>query len=444
VGGRGVGSGRECLVRLPTRRPGSGARSGQGFSRNSIRAVLHPLANVAGAHGAFWPQADNLGPYGPWGAKVKRLKVLTVIGTRPEAIKMAPVIKELAKYPDEITSVVCATAQHREMLNQVLDVFDIQPDYDLNVMLAGQTLAQLTANILTRLDQVVAQEQPDWVLVQGDTTTVMVASLVAYYHRVRVGHVEAGLRTGDKWQPYPEEINRRITDLLADCYFAPTESNRQNLLREGIPASTIAITGNTVVDALLMTISKIRQETGHSRQWSDNGQRLILVTAHRRENFGQPLIHICRAIAEIAARYPAQIRLVYPVHPNPNVTGPVHEMLAHVPNVTLTEPLDYYDFVRLMSEAHLILTDSGGLQEEAPSLRVPVLVLREVTERPEGVATGVVKLIGTDEQAIVSEVTTLLEDPQAYQAMATGINPYGDGCASQRIVEALRAISPGH
>jgi UDP-N-acetylglucosamine 2-epimerase (non-hydrolysing) len=369
------------------------------------------------------------------------VKVLTVFGTRPEAIKMAPVIKELEKYPDEIQSVNCATAQHREMLDQVLNIFDIQSDYDLNVMLPGQTLSQLTANILTRLDQVVAQERPDWVLVQGDTTTVMVASLVAYYHQARVGHVEAGLRTNDKWQPYPEEINRRLTDVLADLYFAPTEDSKQNLLREGVPESAIVVTGNTVIDALLMTVCQLKQEGVHSQQWTGNGRRLVLVTAHRRENFGQPLMRICRALAEIAALYPGGVQLVYPVHPNPNVLGPVHEMLGNIPNITLMEPLGYYDFVRLMSQAYLILTDSGGLQEEAPSLGVPVLVLREVTERPEGVAAGVVKVVGTDEQTIVREVVTLLENELAYQRMAQGANPYGDGRASQRIVEAIRRAS---
>jgi len=369
------------------------------------------------------------------------VKILTVFGTRPEAIKMAPVIKEMEKYPDEIQSVVCVTAQHREVLDQVLDIFDIQPDHDLNVMLPDQTLSQLTANILTRLEQVVAQERPDWMLVQGDTTTVMVASLVAYYHRVKIGHVEAGLRTGDKWQPYPEEINRRVTDILADLYFAPTEQSRENLLREGVSSDSIVVTGNTVIDALLMTVHRLRHEEGTRRYWSRDGQRLVLVTAHRRENFGQPLARICHALAEIAARYPAQIQLVYPVHPNPNVWGPVHEMLAGIPNITLTEPLAYYDFVRLMSEADLILTDSGGLQEEAPSLGVPVLVLREVTERPEGVAAGVVRLVGTDERNIVGEVVTLLEDERVYQHMARGANPYGDGRASERIVNAVRATS---
>ena len=354
---------------------------------------------------------------------------------------MAPVIKELEKYPDEITSLICATAQHREMLDQVLDVFDIRPDHDLDLMRPGQTLSQLTANILTQLDQLMARERPDWVLLQGDTTTVMVASLVAYYHRVRVGHVEAGLRTSDKWQPYPEEINRRLTDVLADLYFAPTEGSRQNLLREGVAEQAIVVTGNTVVDALQMTVRRLRQEDRRSSPWLSNGRRLILVTAHRRENFGEPLTHICHALAELAARYPSQIQIVYPVHPNPNVLEPVRKMLGGIRNITLTEPLSYYEFVRLMSEAYLILTDSGGLQEEAPSLGVPVLVLREVTERPEGVAAGVVKVVGTDERTIVEETAALMENDLAYQRMAQAANLYGDGHASQRIVEAIRAVS---
>jgi UDP-N-acetylglucosamine 2-epimerase (non-hydrolysing) len=372
------------------------------------------------------------------------MKILTVFGTRPEAIKMAPVVKELERFPDEIESVVCATAQHREMLDQVLDIFDIQPDYDLDIMSPGQTLSQLTANILTRLDHVIAQEQPDWVLVQGDTTTVMVSSLVAYYHRVRVGHVEAGLRTDDKWQPYPEEINRRLTDVMADFCFAPTEKSRQNLLREGVPDDAIVVTGNTVIDALLMATRRLRREAGHSPQWSGDGRRLVLVTAHRRENFGQPLIRICGALAEIATRYPSEVQIVYPVHPNPNVLGPVHEMLDGIPNITLTAPLDYYGFVHLMSKAYLILTDSGGLQEEAPSLGVPVLVLREVTERPEGVAAGTARVVGTSCERIVEETAVLLNDDDAYERMSRAVNPYGDGRASQRIVEALlgRSVEP--
>jgi len=363
---------------------------------------------------------------------------MSVIGTRPEAIKMAPVIKEMNKHADETDSIVCVTAQHREMLDQVLDIFDIRPDYDLDVMLPDQTLSQLTANILTALDRLMGRVQPDWVLVQGDTTTAMVASLVAYYHGVQVGHVEAGLRTGDKWRPYPEEINRRLIDVLADLHFTPTERGRNNLLREGIADRSIVVTGNTVIDALQMTIHRLNQEGADPPYYSSDNRRLVLVTAHRRESFGEPLIRICRALVEIATRYASQVHLVYPVHPNPNVSGPVHRMLDGIQNVTLTEPLAYNSFVHLMSKAYLILTDSGGLQEEAPSLGIPVLVLREVTERPEGVEAGVVRLVGTDDRVIVEEVVTLMENDSVYQRMAQGSNPYGDGRASQRIVKALR------
>lgn len=366
-----------------------------------------------------------------------RLKVLTVIGTRPEGIKMAPVIKELEKYPDQISSYVCATAQHRGLLDQVLDVFGIRPNVDLNLMQPGQTLSQLTANLFVHLDELVKRERPDWVLVQGDTTSVMVASLVAYYHRIRIGHVEAGLRTGDKWQPYPEEINRRITDLVADLYFAPTEDNRQNLLREGVPPHSIVLTGNTIVDALQLTVQRLQQSERPSENSAHSAPRIILVTAHRRENFGTPLVQICKALAELAKRYGSQVKIIYPVHPNPNVQETARRMLNDIPNIILTEPLSYQDFVQLMSKAYLILTDSGGLQEEAPSLGIPVLVLRDVTERPEGVAAGVVKLVGTDEKAIVEAAVQLLEDDAAYARMAQSLNPYGDGRASQRIVRAI-------
>lgn len=365
-------------------------------------------------------------------------KVLSVIGTRPEAIKMAPVIKELERHPDEVQSVVCATAQHREMLDQVLDIFDIRPAHDLDVMLPDQTLSQVTANILTRLDQVVAQEQPDWVLVQGDTSTVMVASLVAYYHRVRVGHVEAGLRTGDKWQPYPEEINRRIADVVSDLHFAPTQTSRRNLLNEGTADESIVVTGNTVVDALLAIVEQARRQVLEKWEVRLNGRRVILVTAHRRENFGRPLQEICCALSEIARRYASDVHIVYPVHLNPNVREPVHRLLGGIPNITLTEPLGYKEFVGLMDQAHLVLTDSGGLQEEAPGLGKPVLVLREVTERPEAVEAGTAKLVGTSYQRVVEETTKLLEDDSAYARMAQAVNPYGDGRASQRIVAALR------
>jgi UDP-N-acetylglucosamine 2-epimerase (non-hydrolysing) len=360
---------------------------------------------------------------------------MTLMGTRPEAIKMAPVIKELEKHPSQIASYVCATAQHRELLDQVLDVFGIRPNTDLNLMQPNQTLSQLTANLFTHLDRLMDHEQPDWVLVQGDTTTVMVASLVAFYHRVRIGHVEAGLRTGDRWQPYPEEINRRITDLLANLYFAPTEVSRQNLLREGVRDSSIVLTGNTSIDALHMALKNVG--SAEPSGLPGVGRRLILVTAHRRENFGDPLERICQALSQIARRYSSQVTIVYAMHPNPNVQGPVTGLLGGIPNIVLTPPLSYRDMVQLMSRAHLIVTDSGGLQEEAPSLGVPVLVLREVTERPEGVSAGVVKLVGTEEKVIVDTVVELLEDAEAYDRMARCVSPYGDGRASQRIVEAM-------
>ena len=371
------------------------------------------------------------------------IKVMTVIGTRPEAIKMAPVIKELESHPERIESLVCATAQHREMLDQVLNVFDISPDYDLNLMRPNQSLSQLTARLLTALDEVIIKEQPHWVLVQGDTTTVMVASLVAFYHQVMVGHVEAGLRTGDKLQPFPEEVNRRIADVLADLYFVPTEHSRQNLLREGVPSPAIIITGNTVIDALMMTVHRVSERPLDELVGNIDGKRIILVTAHRRENFGAPLANICRALTEIAHRYPDKVHIVYPVHFNPNVSGPVHGMLGGVPNISLIEPLDYEAFVGLISRAHLVLTDSGGLQEEAPSLDKPVLVLRQTTERPEVVALGAAKLVGTEKETIVRETVRLLEDPVAYGEMAAVANPYGDGRASQRIVQAILTHSKG-
>jgi UDP-N-acetylglucosamine 2-epimerase (non-hydrolysing) len=370
---------------------------------------------------------------------VTRLKVMTLMGTRPEAIKLAPVIKELEKHPSRVVSYVCATAQHRGLLDQVLDVFDIRPNTDLNLMQPNQTLSQLTANLFTHLDRLMHDERPDWVLVQGDTTTVMVASLVAFYHRVRIGHVEAGLRTGDRWQPYPEEINRRITDLLADLYFAPTEVSRQNLLREGVPAPSIVLTGNTGIDALQMALKSLGSTEPPGSL--DVGRRLILVTAHRRENFGEPLVRICQALSQIARLYRSKVTIVYATHPNPNVQGPVTRLLGGIPNIVLTPPLSYRDMVQLMSRAHLIVTDSGGVQEEAPSLGVPVLVLREVTERPEGISAGVVRLVGTDEKRIVDTVVELLENAEAYDRMVRCVSPYGDGRASQRIVEAILAQS---
>jgi UDP-N-acetylglucosamine 2-epimerase (non-hydrolysing) len=366
------------------------------------------------------------------------LKVITVIGTRPEAIKMAPVIKSLMSYSEEVKSVVCVTAQHREMLDQALEIFGIVPDYDLNLMNPNQSLSLLTANVLTALDEVITIEKPDWVLVQGDTTTAMVASLVAYYHRIKLGHVEAGLRTNDKFQPFPEEINRRIADILADVYFAPTQNSRMNLLKEGIRSESIVVTGNTVIDALMMISQRVAGRPLDSRiSTSIKNRLLILVTVHRRESFGKPLENICKALARIAFSCQDKIQIVYPVHLNPNVRKSVYEILSGIPNISLIEPVNYEKLVGLMSKAYLIMTDSGGIQEEAPSLHKPVLVLRDVTERPEAIEAGAAKLIGTDADRIYSETIRLIEEPKSYYHMANAINPYGDGQASQRIVQFL-------
>jgi UDP-N-acetylglucosamine 2-epimerase (non-hydrolysing) len=366
------------------------------------------------------------------------LKVMTVIGTRPEAIKMAPVIKSLLNCSEEVDTVVCVTAQHREMLDQALNIFGIVPDYDLNLMNPNQSLSLLTANILTALDEVITCEKPDWILVQGDTTTAMVASLVAYYHRIKLGHVEAGLRTNDKFQPFPEEINRRITDILADAYFAPTQNSRMNLLREGICSESIVVTGNTVIDALMMISQRVAGRPLNSRiNTSLENRLLILVTVHRRESFGKPLEDICKALARIAFCYQDKVQIVYPVHLNPNVRKTVYEILSGIPNISLIEPVNYEELVGLMSEAYLIMTDSGGIQEEAPSLHKPVLVLRDVTERPEAIEAGAAKLIGTDADRIHAETIRLIEEPESYYHMSHAINPYGDGQAGQRIIQFL-------
>lgn len=373
------------------------------------------------------------------------LRILSVLGTRPEAVKMAPVIRELAQTAG-IESRLCVTAQHRQMLDQVLNLFDIQPDYDLDLMREDQSLAQVSAAIFTRLDPVLADFQPDWVLAQGDTTTAAITSLLAYYRRIRFGHVEAGLRTRDKWQPFPEEVNRRVAGVIADLHFAPTDWARQNLLREGIDDSIIKVTGNPVIDALNVVkqqpeppeIANLLERLGLATIRPAT-IRLILVTAHRRENFGQPLEDICAALKQLAAR--GDVEIVYPVHLNPNVQGPVHRLLDGVPHITLLPPLDYLPLVHLMKRARLILTDSGGIQEEAPAFGIPALVLREVTERPEGVAAGVLKLVGTAAPRIVEEANRLLDDPSAYAQMARASNPYGDGRAARRIVEALAQFS---
>ncbi len=365
-----------------------------------------------------------------------KLKVLTVFGTRPEAIKMAPVVNALAACPDEFDAKVCVTAQHRQMLDQVLELFKIKPDYDLNLMKPNQDLFQITTNVLLGMKDVLEKEQPDIVLVHGDTTTTMATSLAAFYLRIPVGHVEAGLRTWDKYYPYPEEINRVVTDGIADLYFAPTEGSRQNLLRTGAKPEQIYLTGNTVIDALFYTLNK-PDRNGHLPFTLDDNKRVILVTVHRRENFGKPMAEICRALKDLVDSHP-DVEMVIPVHPNPNVRELVHETLGKTQRVHLVDPLDYEPFCRLMERAELILTDSGGIQEEAPSLSKPVLVLRDETERPEAVDMGTVKLIGPHYDRIVSEAKLLLSDPGAYQSMARAANPYGDGKASERILDALR------
>jgi len=373
-------------------------------------------------------------------------KVLVVFGTRPEAIKMAPVVKGLQAAAPDIQTVLCVTAQHRQMLDQVLHLFDITPEHDLNIMQPGQDLFDITCNILKGLKLVLATEKPDLVLVHGDTTTTFAASLAAYYAGVPVGHVEAGLRTGNKRAPFPEEINRKLTGALADLHFAPTEAARANLLREGVDPVTIFVTGNTVIDALLATTQRLKEhaELGDSfdQQFSflDATKKLILVTGHRRENFGEGFKNICRALADIASTAP-DIEVLYPVHLNPNVRQPVADILAarHLANVHLIDPVDYLPFVYLMNRAHLIITDSGGVQEEAPSLGKPVLVMRDTTERPEAVVAGTVKLVGTSREAIVKECLNLLHNPADYARMSKAHNPYGDGHAVERILQTVCA-----
>lgn len=375
----------------------------------------------------------------------KKLRVLTIFGTRPEASKMCPVVLEAQANP-YIESLLCVTAQHRQMLDQVLETFKVVPDFDLNLMQPDQSLSQSTAAILLNLEMVIKQVEPDWVLVQGDTTTVMAAALLCYYNRVRVGHVEAGLRTGDKWQPFPEEVNRRIAAVVADLHLAPTDHARQNLLREGIADNRIVVTGNPGLDALrLITTQPTPPEVNRILQELKIGpdkKGLVLVTAHRRENFGKPLENICSAIQVLANRYADRFHFIYPVHLNPHVQETVHRLLGDTPNLTLLPPLDYYPMAHLMSRARLILTDSGGIQEEAAGLGIPTLVLREVTERPEGVSAGILRLVGTDPATIVNQTVHLLEDNQAYQAMARAKNPFGDGYAAPKIIQALLDFQP--
>lgn len=360
-------------------------------------------------------------------------KIICVIGTRPEAIKMAPVILAL-KHQPWVDVRVLATAQHRQMLDQVLAFFGITADIDLNIMRPNQALTELTARLLLEVDEVLLREKPDVVLVQGDTTTVMAVALACFYHRIPIGHVEAGLRTWDMQNPFPEEANRVIAGKLAKWHFAPTEGSRQNLLREGVLDADILVTGNTVIDALLMTAAR-DLELGIEL---DPSKRMVLVTSHRRENFGEPFHNVCRALRTLAERNP-DVQFLYPVHPNPNVKDVAEAMLGSIPNFILCAPLDYAPFVAAMKRAYLILTDSGGVQEEAPALGKPVLVLRDETERPEAVELGVVKLVGPNYDRIVSEAQCLLDDEVAYRAMARGISPYGDGQAAGRIVTTLAA-----
>jgi len=367
----------------------------------------------------------------------KLMKVLSVFGTRPEAVKMAPVVK-LLKETTDMEARVCVTAQHRQMLDQVLDLFNITPDYDLDLMRENQSLSELSASIFINLEPVLVDFKPDWVLAQGDTTTVAITSLLCYYHKVKFGHVEAGLRTYDKWQPFPEEINRRIAGVVADLHFAPTEWSKNNLLKEGIDPDFIKVTGNTVIDALQF-VSK-QEEPDEIKELiakikKSLNRRLLLVTAHRRENFGEGMENICKALLDLSKERDVQI--VYPVHLNPNVQEPVNRLLKNVENITLLPPLDYLPLVHLMKHATLILTDSGGIQEEAPAFGVPTLVLRKVTERPEGVEAGTVKLVGTETSQITEEAKRLLADEVEYQKMSKATNPYGDGHASKRIVQAL-------
>jgi UDP-N-acetylglucosamine 2-epimerase (non-hydrolysing) len=372
-------------------------------------------------------------------------KILAVLGTRPEAIKMAPVIKLLSK---KMIVRVCVTAQHREMLDQVLNVFDIKPDYDLDIMLPGQDLFDVTTNVLQGIKQVLSTEMPDVVLVHGDTTTAMATSLAAFYKKIPIGHVEAGLRTYNPTSPFPEEINRQIIGRLTKLHFVPTERARQNLLNEGVGDSNITVTGNTVVDALLSILEKARTNNFPKKliellpfldNMNESKMRIILVTCHRRENFGTGFEEICKALNEIALMHP-NVHIIYPVHLNPNVLEPVERILSPIANIHLIKPMDYLSFVKLMDASYLILTDSGGIQEEAPSLGVPVLVIRETTERPEAVDAGTVKLIGTNHANIVEVTNELLTDENAYKKMAKAINPYGDGTASEQICKALKGV----
>lgn len=381
--------------------------------------------------------------------------VMLVFGTRPEAIKMAPLVKAFQAASDSFRTLVCVTGQHREMLDQVLHIFDIRPDYDLNIMKQGQDLYDVTSRVLLGLREVLKEARPDVVLVHGDTTTSTAAALAAFYAQIPVGHVEAGLRTHNIYSPWPEEMNRQLTGRIATWHFAPTSLSRQNLLAENVAEAQITVTGNTVIDALYWVVDKIKhddtlaqqldaelQRAGYDVQRLADGRKLVLITGHRRENFGDGFIHMCTAIKDLTQRYP-QVDFVYPMHLNPNVRKPIHEVfgqdLSGLGNMFFIEPLEYLSFVHLMEKSHIVLTDSGGIQEEAPGLGKPVLVMRDTTERPEALTAGTVKLVGTDYDKIVSAVSTLLDDEAAYQAMSRAVNPYGDGKACGRIVETLKA-----
>lgn len=368
---------------------------------------------------------------------MQKLKLMTVFGTRPEAIKMCPLVLEMRKYPDYIEPIVAVTAQHREMLDQVLELFDIKPDYDLNIMASGQTLYDITTRALTGLKEVIEEAKPDMVLVHGDTTTTFAGALAAFYAQVPVGHVEAGLRTGNKYSPYPEEMNRKLTGSIADMHFAPTATSRENLLKENVSRDSIVVTGNTVIDALQTTV-KANYEFADAdfNKIFARGNRLILVTTHRRENLGEPMRNVYKALRNVLETH-ADVEAIFPVHKNPKVREIVQEELGGLDRVHLIEPMDYEPFANLMGKVDIVLTDSGGIQEEAPALGKPVLVLRDTTERPEAVDAGTVKLIGTAYDDVLRETNLLLDDPQHYQKMAEAANPYGDGKACERIIKVI-------
>lgn len=381
-------------------------------------------------------------------------KIMLVFGTRPEAIKMAPLVKEFQKYPEQFQTIVCVTGQHREMLDQVLHLFDIYPDYDLDIMKQGQDLYDVTTRVLTGMRDVLKEAKPDVVLVHGDTTTSTAAALAAFYQQIPVGHVEAGLRTHTIYSPWPEEMNRQITGRIASYHFSPTALSKQNLLVENVPEEKIVVTGNTVIDALYHVVEKIKgcqdrqrqlsgelKEAGYEISRLESNQRLILITGHRRENFGKGFIHMCQAIKTLAEKY-TDVDFVYPMHLNPNVRKPIYEVFGEIklPNMFFIEPLEYLPFVYLMEKSTVVLTDSGGIQEEAPGLGKPVLVMRDTTERPEALEAGTVKLVGTNYERIVLETSRLLEDISYYNKMSQAVNPYGDGLASQRIIECIRNI----